>query len=285
MTVSPARPWRPGSPEERLVVALDVADLRAARSLVTALRPLVTWFKVGLQLYSVAGPATVELVKEQGGRVFVDLKLHDIPHTVARAAAALTRLGADMISLHAAGGQRMMAEAVAAVRDTGAAAVRDTAAGAFREAAGAFREAAAAGRGGPFLVGVTVLTSLGEEDLCPLGVTRSLTGQVLALARLALKAGLDGWVASPREAALLRRELGSDPLIVTPGIRPVAAVAGRRGTDDQVRVATAAQALGEGADWLVVGRPITCAPDPVQAARVLVEELRQAVRGEEEASL
>lgn len=243
------RVLRPQAPGERLVVALDVPDLDSARALVRALRPLVTWFKVGLELYSVAGPAAVEMVKEHGGRVFVDLKLHDIPHTVGRATAALARVGADMITLHAAGGRAMMAEA------------------------------AAAAAGGPILLGVTVLTSMGEEDLSPLGVARSLVEQVLALARLAREAGLDGWVASPREAALLRSEMGPEPVIVTPGIRPVPGAGGPAG-DDQVRVATPAMALAAGADWLVVGRPITRAPDPLQAAQDLVEEIRRATGGD-----
>jgi orotidine-5'-phosphate decarboxylase len=234
------------------VVALDVPDLDSARALVRALRPLVTWFKVGLELYAVAGPVAVEMVREHGGRVFVDLKLHDIPNTVGRATAALARVGADMLSLHAAGGRAMMAEAVAAAA------------------------------GGPILLGVTVLTSVGEADLAPLGVARSVVEQVVALARLARDAGLDGWVASPREAALLRAEMGPEPVIVTPGIRPVAGVAswpGGRAGDDQVRVATPAMALAAGADWLVVGRPITRAPDPVQAARALVEEIQRAMEG------
>ena len=264
------------------MVALDVPDLDSARALVRALRPLLAWFKVGLELYSVAGPAAVEMVKEHGGRVFVDLKLHDIPNTVGRATAALARLGADMISLHAAGGRAMMAEAAAAA---------------------AAAEAVAAGAGGPILVGVTVLTSLGEGDLGSLGVTRSLVDQVVALARLAREAGLDGWVASPREAALLRSEMGPEPVIVTPGIRPlpgavstpggpaggtrspfsgagVAPGPGSPGGDDQVRVATPAMALAAGADWLVVGRPITRASDPLRAARALVEEIRRATGGD-----
>lgn len=270
------RVLRPQTPEERLVVALDVPDLDSARALVRALRPLLTWFKVGLELYAVAGPAAVEMVKEHGGRVFVDLKLHDIPHTVGRATAALARLGADMISLHAAGGRAMMAEAAAA--------------------------AAGAAAGGPILLGVTVLTSMGEGDLGPLGVARSLVEQVVALARLARDAGLDGWVASPREAALLRSEMGPEPVIVTPGIRPVpgapswpgvpaggrcslsggeaAPGAGGPAGDDQVRVATPAMALAAGADWLVVGRPITRASDPLRAARALVEEIRRATGGD-----
>ncbi|MDI6824949.1 MAG: orotidine 5'-phosphate decarboxylase [Bacillota bacterium] len=278
---------RPRAPEERLVVALDVAHLDQAHTLVKTLRPLVTWFKVGLELYSVAGPAAVEMVKAEGARVFVDLKLHDIPHTVARATAALGRLGADMISLHAAGGRTMMAEAVAATRSAWSSAVDAAGAAAASSAAAAGGDADLGGTGkgpGPILLGVTVLTSLGEEELGALGVSRGLAEQVVALARLALDAGLHGWVASAREAALLRKEFGPDPVIVTPGIRPsrpapaagagAAPRGGRPGSDDQVRVATPALAVAAGADWLVVGRPITRAPDPLAAARAVVEEMR-----------
>jgi len=268
---SPSGGVRPRRPEDRLVVALDVPALDEARSLVATLRPVVTWFKVGLELFAAAGPAALAMVKESGGRVFVDLKLHDIPHTVARAAAVLTRQGVDMISLHVAGGERMMAEAVASVREA----------------------AACAGQPVPILVGVTVLTSLGEADLAALGVGRAPADQVLVLAHLARQAGLDGWVASAREASLLRKELGPEPVIVTPGIRPLGSSAPGRGVvavsvseatalssrDDQVRVATPAEAVANGADWLVVGRPVTRADDPVRAARAVVEEISAAVDG------
>lgn len=242
---------RPLTPAERLVVALDVSTLDEAAALVSRLRPVVGWFKVGLELYSAAGPAALRMVKERGGRVFADLKLHDIPSAVARAAAVLVRAGADMLTVHASGGRSMVAGAVASAREV----------------------AGQLGRESPVVLAVTVLTSLGEADLAVLGMDRTPCSQVLLLARLAHEAGADGWVASPREAALLRREFGPHPLIVTPGIRPAGGAPG----DDQVRVATPAGAVAAGADWLVVGRPITRTPDPRRAAEALLEEMGQGM--------
>lgn len=251
---------------EKLIVALDLADLGEARRLVRRLRPLVRWFKVGLELYSAHGPAALDMVKEEGGFLFVDLKLHDIPRTVARTTAVLVRRGADMLTLHAGGGARMLAEAVAAARE-------------------------ACPRPDPFplLLGVTVLTSLERRDLIALGVRRKVESQVLALARLSLEAGLAGCVASPREVAGLRRRLGAGVVLVTPGIRPACSgeilpgsgwnrPEGEAEKEDQRRTATPAEALVAGADWLVVGRQIVGAADPEAATREILEEMRSALR-------
>jgi len=241
----PSLMFRPSGARDRLAVALDVADLAAARALVARLGGVPGWLKVGGELFTAEGPAALEVAGE-AARVFLDTKLHDIPHTVARAVAAAVRRGVAMLTLHAAGGRAMLRAA------------RESAAEA----------AAAAGAERPLLVAVTVLTSLGAADLAEVGVSAAPSDQVLRLAELALACGLDGIVASPREAARVRERLGRDLLLVTPGVRP-------RGwpADDQTRTATAGEALAAGADVLVVGRPVLCAPDPARAARDLVAEI------------
>ncbi|HZS32733.1 MAG TPA: orotidine-5'-phosphate decarboxylase [Methylomirabilota bacterium] len=228
---------------ERLIVALDAPDLDEAARLLGALAGLVTTFKVGSQLFTGAGPAAVELVQRHGGRVFLDLKFHDIPATVAGAVRQAARLGVSLLTVHASGGAAMLRAAVEA--------------------------AAAAGPARPAVIAVTVLTSLDRAALASeLGVPMAVEGHVLRLAGLARDAGCDGIVASPREAAALRAALGPGPLVVTPGIRAAAEPG-----DDQVRVATAAAACRAGADYLVVGRPITGAADPAAAAQALLREL------------
>jgi orotidine-5'-phosphate decarboxylase len=213
---------------------------------VDRLAPIVSTFKVGSQLFTAAGPAAVELVRQRGGRVFLDLKYHDIPATVAGAVREAARLGVSLLTIHAGGGSEMMRSAVAA--------------------------AGQAGRARPRILAVTVLTSLDRAALQrDLQVPVAVEGQVVHLAALARAAGCDGVVASPREAARLRATLGPGSLIVTPGIRPVGFAA-----DDQIRTAAPGAALRAGADYVVVGRPITGADDPGKAAAGVVAELDAA---------
>jgi orotidine-5'-phosphate decarboxylase len=233
-----------GSPatRERLIVALDTPVLSAAETLVDRLAGVVTHFKVGSALFTAAGPAAVEMVRRRGGRVFLDLKYHDIPATVGAAVEAAARLGVGLLTVHASGGAAMLRAAAAA---------------------------RAAGSDRPRIVAVTVLTSLDRAALHgELGVPVAVEGHAAHLALLARNAGCDGVVASPREAARLRSILGPGALIVTPGIR----LAGGR-ADDQARTATPATAMRAGADYLVVGRPITGAADPAAAAAAVLAEM------------
>jgi orotidine-5'-phosphate decarboxylase len=231
------------SPGERLIVALDTPRLAEAEGLVARLAGVVGTFKVGAQLFTAAGPAAVEMVQKRGGRVFLDLKYHDIPATVAGAVREAGRLGVAFLTVHASGGTVMLRAAAEA--------------------------AAAAGRERPRVLAVTVLTSLDRAALQrDLGVPVAVEGQVVHLAGLAAAAGCDGVVASPREARRLRALHGRALLIATPGIRPAG-----HGGDDQVRVATAADACRAGADYLIVGRPVTGAADPAAAAAALLAEI------------
>ncbi|MDN5347337.1 MAG: orotidine-5-phosphate decarboxylase [Clostridia bacterium] len=232
---------------DRLIVALDVPDLEKAETLVKLLSPHTGMFKIGLELYTSAGPAAIEMVKRYDARVFADLKLHDIPNTVARAARALTRLGADMLNVHAAGGREMLSEAARSVKEA----------------------AAAAGRPAPLLLAVTVLTSLDARSLKEeIGIIRPMEEQVVYWASLARECGLDGVVASSREAAAVRAACGPNFVIVTPGVRPAGAE-----HDDQRRVLTPLEAIRAGASYIVVGRPITQAPAPVEAAQAIIAEI------------
>lgn len=245
-------------PEDRLIVALDVPTFDLARGLVSRLVPGVSFFKVGSELFTAAGPSVVEMVKDNGSRVFLDLKYHDIPNTAAGACRAAVRMGVDMLNVHIAGGFEMLQAACSAVQE----------------------EAGITGKRVPHLLGVTVLTSINQESLRSfLGVSqRTLEEHVMSLARWALPAGLDGFVASPQETELLRRTLarpdssGRHVLIVTPGIRPEGA-----GTQDQKRTATPGAAIRAGADYIVVGRPITRAGDPREAAEKIVREIQLAL--------
>jgi orotidine-5'-phosphate decarboxylase len=231
-------------------VALDVSGLEQAGALLERLDGVVTGCKIGTQLFTGAGPAAVELALKRGFRVFLDLKFHDIPNTVTGAVREATRLGVFMLNVHASGGAAMMRAA----------------------AEGAARAAAEFGVARPICLGVTVLTSLDRRAVeVELGVTSTVEAHVLHLAGLARDAGLDGCVASPREIGPVRLNLGKQWVIVVPGIRGAGDSAGRS-TDDQVRTATPAAAIRAGADYLVVGRPITAAPDPAAAARAIVEE-------------
>jgi orotidine-5'-phosphate decarboxylase len=224
--------------DPRVIVALDFPDAAPALSLAGRLDPAACAVKVGKELFVVAGPDLVRSLVDRGFRVFLDLKFHDIPNTVAQACAAATRLGVWMLNVHAAGGTAMLE----AARDAVGAAARE------------------AGRPTPLLIAVTVLTSLRDADLTAIGLAGTTTEAALRLARLAREAGLDGVVCSAQEAAALRQACGSGFALVTPGIRPAGA-----STDDQARIITPEQAIANGSDYLVVGRPITRAADPLAA--------------------
>ena len=234
---------------DRLLVALDVESLRDAEALLGRLDGIVTGCKIGSELFTAAGPTAVETARKRGFRVFLDLKFHDIPNTVAGAVREATRLGVLMLDVHASGGVAMMRAAA--------------------EAATKAAQDFAVPR--PLVLGVTVLTSLDRRALQrEVGVTSSVDAHVLHLADRAREAGLDGCVASPQEIRLLRRALGPRWVIVTPGIRPAERV------DDQKRVATPADAIRAGADAIVVGRPITAVPDPRAAAAAILSEIAAA---------
>ena len=236
------------SPQDRVLVALDTPDLARAEALATALAGLVGGLKIGKEFFTAHGPQGVRALA--GGQpLFLDFKFHDIPNTVASALRAAVALEPLIVNIHASGGRAMM--------EAGAEAVREA--------------AAARGVTRPRLIGVTVLTSLADADLDAVGQRGPASEQVLRLARLAQAAGLDGVVCSPREIAALRTALGPDFLLVVPGIRPDWAAKG-----DQKRVMTPAEALAAGADYLVIGRPITGAEDPAAAARRIAEELGAA---------
>ena len=232
--------------DERLIVALDVHDMATAKNLVTKLGDSVSFYKVGMELFYSVGDEIVQYLKNEGKNVFLDLKVHDIPNTAAGAVCSLARLGADIMNVHAGGGFNMMKTAVEALR----------------------REAEKNHVPCPKLIAVTVLTCIDQAEWEALGQTTSIKEQILRLAKLAQKAGLDGVVASPLEARLIRENCGKDFLIVTPGIRPQGS-----STDDQSRIATPATALANGASHIVVGRPITRADNPAEAAKKILAEM------------
>ena len=227
-----------------LIVALDVPSSREAAEAVARIGDAVSFYKVGLELFLADGPETLRLLRGEGKRVFLDLKLHDIPRTVERAVGSCLRWGPDLLTVHAQGSSAMVEAAARAVREAGAA---------------------------TRILAVTVLTSLDRSDLDLLGVARPVEEQVLALGRLAVGAGAHGLVCSPREAGALRKALGPDALLVTPGVRPAGGALG-----DQKRVATPADAIRAGATHLVVGRPVLGAPDPRAAALAILEEMAAA---------
>lgn len=239
--------------DQRLIVALDVPSYSEAEKLIKDISGAVKYFKVGSQLFTACGPKIVELIKSQGGKVFLDLKFHDIPNTVAKAAVAAAELGVDMFNLHAMGGFEMMEEAGNA----------------------AIEACARLKRPKPVILGVTVLTSFDEATFSDvLGAPgRGIPEQVLHLAGLTKSAGLDGVVASPQEIELLRKNLQEDFVILTPGIRPLDAEAG-----DQKRILTPGQAIALGTDYLVVGRPITGARDRNAAAQNIQKEIQDALK-------
>jgi len=230
-----------------LIVALDVDTTAEALSLAERLAPYAGAFKIGLQLFNSAGPDCVRMLRKMGAEVFVDLKLHDIPNTVAGASRALTRHGASIINVHAAGGREMMRAAAGAAAD----------------------EAARLGLRRPLVIAVTVLTSIDQEVFSrEMGIPGEIKERVASWALLAKEAGLDGVVASPLEITAVREACGPDFVIVTPGIRPSGAARG-----DQKRVMTPGEAVRLGATFLVVGRPITAAPDPAAVAVKILKEM------------
>ncbi len=231
---------------ERLIVALDFATSEQAMEMVDRLEGSCTWFKVGMELYYAAGNRLVEQLRGRGLKVFLDLKLHDIPNTVAGAVRSVTACGASLLTVHGCGGRAML-EAAA--------------------------EAAAA-PGAPDLLAVTVLTSMDASELARVGVDAAPAEQVERIARLAWSCGIRGMVSSAEEVGLLRRELGAEARLVTPGIRGAGDAVG-----DQRRVATAQAAIAAGSSMLVVGRPITRAAEPAAAARGLLAEIEAGLRG------
>ncbi len=234
---------------QRLIVALDLADPARARTLATLLAPEVGMFKVGKQLFVNSGPDIVRMIHDLGGEVFLDLKFHDIPNTVAAAAVEATRLGVKLFNVHVSGGREMMQQTAEAVEEV-------------------------CGKEGlrrPSVLGVTVLTSLDASDLESMGVQGAVPAHVVRLAGMAREAGLAGVVCSAQEVRDIRGACGDSFMLVTPGIRPAGQQAG-----DQKRVMTPGDAVRAGIDHIVVGRPITGADDPVEAARAVVAEMSAA---------
>ncbi len=223
---------------DKIIVALDVATKKEALVLVDQLNGQISFFKIGLQLYTAEGPEIVRSVLSTGAKIWLDLKLHDIPNTVARAVESASNLGVDMLTIHLSGGGEMI------------------------------RAATAARANSMSILGVTVLTSATEQTLCEIGIADKVDDQVLRLAKLGVDAEIDGLVASPHEVKMLRGEFRDKIKIVTPGVRPKGSDAG-----DQKRVMTPRQALDAGADYLVIGRPITTHPNPHEAVAKILAEL------------
>lgn len=236
--------------KEKIIVALDVPTRAEALDLVERLYDEVGAFKIGMQLYNAEGPDIVRDIQAKGGKVFVDLKFHDIPNTVAEATRVITRRRAAIMTLHAAGGRKMLAAAAAAAHDT----------------------AEAMGVEKPLVVAVTVLTSISQQEFTEeIGIDRPIAEQVITWAKMAQDAGMDGVVASPKEIVDIRRACGPDFAIITPGIRPTWAAA-----NDQSRIMTPKEAVELGATYLVIGRPITAQENQVEAARRIVAEIMEA---------
>ncbi|MFH1245496.1 MAG: orotidine-5'-phosphate decarboxylase [Candidatus Omnitrophota bacterium] len=233
------------NPQDRLIVALDVADFKTAKELVRILAPAVKLFKVGSQLFTACGPNILEFIKKKKAEFFLDLKFHDIPNTVHLAVQAACRYNPAMLTVHTLGGVNMLRAAVEAVRRSS---TRTK------------------------ILGVTVLTSMDENQLSEVGIPAAVQEEVLTLARMAVQAGLDGVVASPREINMLRCGIEKKFIIVTPGIRPADAP-----PDDQKRTMSAQDTIAQGADYLVVGRPITQAKDPFGAAQKIISEITIAL--------
>ena len=230
------------SPHDRLIVALDVASAAEAQKLVTSIGDNAAIYKIGKQLFTSEGPSLVRDLVSSGRKVFLDLKYHDIPNTVASAVRAAADLKVHMLTVHALGGSKMLRAA---------------------------EEASAQSTSKPLVLAVTVLTSMTDEDLAEIGISASAQEQVVRLAKLAQKAGLGGLVASPSELKALGQAVGQAMKIVTPGVRPAGSDKG-----DQARVATPAEAIANGADYIVVGRPITAASDPAAAAKAILTEIQ-----------
>jgi orotidine-5'-phosphate decarboxylase len=234
--------------KDRLIVALDVAGATQARQIVQAIGEAATTYKIGKQLFTAEGPQVVRDLVASGRKVFLDLKYHDIPNTVAAAVRSAAELGVSMLTVHASGGSKMLKAAVEAASQSST-------------------------KAKPMVLAVTVLTSLSDADLQELGIAGNVLSQVLRLGTLARAAGCGGLVASAQEARELRRALGEGFAIVTPGVRPAGASAG-----DQARVVTPKDAIAAGATYLVVGRPILDAPDPARAVRQIADEIAAACR-------
>lgn len=230
--------------KNRIIFALDVNSMAEIEQWSSLLNGKVGMFKIGKQLFTSSGPASVRMVQDNGGRVFLDLKYHDIPNTVAMATLAAARLGVNLVNLHALGGYEMMASTMDALD---------------REFKGGERTK---------VLAVTILTSSTGETLQGIGINYPVPDMVVRLAKLAKSAGIDGVVASPQEIPLIREACGPDFLIVTPGVRPVFASA-----DDQKRIMTPGEAVALGADYLVIGRPISAASDPAAAAEMIIDEI------------
>ncbi len=233
------------SARQRLIVALDVPDASAALELVSRLEGACGWFKVGLELFVAAGPAILEPILKRGFSIFLDLKFHDIPNTVAGAVRSASQLGARMMTVHASGGPAMLSAA---------------------------RHALDGVANPPELLAVTMLTSMDADQTAAIGLGRSPSDQAELLARMALRAGMRGLVCSPQEVAALRALAGPEAVLVVPGIRPPGSNAA-----DQKRIAAPAETLRLGASYLVVGRPITQAPDPAAAATAILNEMTAAL--------
>lgn len=234
--------------KEKIIVALDFSNGMDAKQCVEDLGASILWYKVGMELFYADGWEIIKYLKSQNKKIFLDLKLQDIPNTVAHACSVLTKLGVDIINVHAVGGRKMMTEAVTAVHKT----------------------ATEMGITAPKLIAVTVLTSMDDVQYKELNYNNTIAQQVVALAKLAQDAGMDGVVASPREATAVRQVCGKDFLIVTPGIRPAGA-----DVNDQSRIATPSVALKNGATHLVIGRPITQAENRQDAVRNIFAEIQQ----------
>jgi orotidine-5'-phosphate decarboxylase len=225
--------------KDKIIVALDLPSIDSARDVIKTLGKDVSWYKIGLQLFALGGPAFVQEVKATGAKIFLDLKFHDIPNTVRSAVEAACALGADMLTIHLSGGSEMC-------------------------------QAAMKGRGSSstLILGVTVLTSHSEATLSDIGINRSITQQVISLATIAKSTGITGLIASPLELEPLHQEFGESFVVVTPGVRPTWSEAG-----DQKRFTTPSEAMKLGADYLVIGRPITASPNPKAAFSRIASEL------------
>ncbi len=233
-------------PKERIIFALDVDHFSEAQQWVNLLRGRVGMFKVGKQLFTHAGPKVVDMIRQKGEKVFLDLKFHDIPNTVAKAGEEATKLNVSIFDLHALGGLEMMKRAAESSRSS----AKDL------------------GIPKPLILAVTILTSMSEETLNEVGIQGPVAEEVARLASLSMKAGIDGVVASPQEIGIIRKTCGKDFLIVTPGIRSPSSK-----KDDQMRTLSPKEAISAGADLMVIGRPIREAKDPVEAVRKIIEDI------------
>lgn len=234
--------------DERIIVALDMHTMEDMTQMVNQLGDSVSFYKVGMELFYSVGIDAITYLKQANKQVFLDLKLHDIPHTVAQSVRALTRLGVDLVTVHGLGGRTMLSAAVEAAK----------------------QEAEIKGVKRPKILAVTILTSMDTKDWQEIGGAFDVSQEVSCLASVARLAGVDGMISSPHEAKVVRQQYGSDFLIVTPGIRPAFSM-----SQDQKRIATPAQALRNGASYLVIGRPITAATNPQEAAEKIIEEIRE----------